>query len=382
MFALNKLKGIAVLLSVSMLVFFAGCGEKTKKVSKESSVNVTVSEVKLQTIEETATYTGELKAGESTSVSAKVSGNVEAIYCEVGDYVNEGDVLLQIDDTDYRTQYNQANAAYQAALSQSKTVVSSAQIEYNNAKTNLENQKVLYESGAISKLAYDAAVTRYDNAKINLDAAVEQSGVGSAKAMLDAAQNSLNYTTIKAPISGYISNKNANVGQMAAPGVEIFSIKKTEKINAQINVTESIISKVTVGAKAKIKVDSVDEEIEGNVTVANPTKNAQTGMYYISISIDNADGILKDGMFADITLTLSDSADTLVVPSDSVIEDEDGKKYVYITDGETAEKIEVTVGIVTEEYTEIIKGVSEGDKVIVTGKEYLSEENNNIKIVK
>jgi len=105
-------------------------------------------------------------------------------------------------------------------------------------------------------------------------------------------------------------------------------------------------------------------------------------MYYISISIDNADGILKDGMFADITLTLSDSADTLVVPSDSVIEDEDGKKYVYITDGETAEKIEVTVGIVTEEYTEIIKGVSEGDKVIVTGKEYLSEENNNIKIVK
>jgi len=379
---LNKLKGIAVLLSVSMLVFFAGCGEKTKKVSKESSVNVTVSEVKLQTIEETATYTGELKAGESTSVSAKVSGNVEAIYCEVGDYVNEGDVLLQIDDTDYRTQYNQANAAYQAALSQSKTVVSSAQIEYNNAKTNLENQKVLYESGAISKLAYDAAVTRYDNAKINLDAAVEQSGVGSAKAMLDAAQNSLNYTTIKAPISGYISNKNANVGQMAAPGVEIFSIKKTEKINAQINVTESIISKVTVGAKAKIKVDSVDEEIEGNVTVANPTKNAQTGMYYISISIDNADGILKDGMFADITLTLSDSADTLVVPSDSVIEDEDGKKYVYITDGETAEKIEVTVGIVTEEYTEIIKGVSEGDKVIVTGKEYLSEENNNIKIVK
>jgi len=382
MFALNKLKGIAVLLSVSMLVFFAGCGEKTKKVSKESSVNVTVSEVKLQTIEETATYTGELKAGESTSVSAKVSGNVEAIYCEVGDYVNEGDVLLQIDDTDYRTQYNQANAAYQAALSQSKTVVSSAQIEYNNAKTNLENQKVLYESGAISKLAYDAAVTRYDNAKINLDAAVEQSGVGSAKAMLDAAQNSLNYTTIKAPISGYISNKNANVGQMAAPGVEIFSIKKTEKINAQINVTESIISKVTVGAKAKIKVDSVDEEIEGNVTVANPTKNAQTGMYYISISIDNADGILKDGMFADITLTLSDSADTLVAPSDSVIEDEDGKKYVYITDGETAEKIEVTVGIVTEEYTEIIKGVSEGDKVIVTGKEYLSEENNNIKIVK
>lgn len=382
MFALNKLKGIAVLLSVSMFVFFAGCGEKTKKVSKDSSVNVTVSEVKLQTIEETATYTGELKAGESTSVSAKVSGNVEAIYCEVGDYVNEGDVLLQIDDTDYRTQYNQANAAYQAALSQSKTVVSSAQIEYNNAKTNLENQKVLYESGAISKLAYDAAVTRYDNAKINLDAAVEQSGVGSAKAMLDAAQNSLNYTTIKAPISGYISNKNANVGQMAAPGVEIFSIKKTEKINAQINVTESIISKVTVGAKAKIKVDSVDEEIEGNVTVANPTKNAQTGMYYISISIDNADGILKDGMFADITLTLSDSADTLVVPSDSVIEDEDGKKYVYITDGETAEKIEVTVGIVTEEYTEIIKGVSEGDKVIVTGKEYLSEENNNIKIVK
>ncbi len=383
MLALNNLKRIAVLLiSISMLISLIGCGEKTKKVSGPAAVNVTVSDVKVQTIEETATYTGELKAAESTSVSAKVSGNIEAVYCEVGDYVNEGDILLQIDNTDYLTQYNQANAAYQSALSQSRTVVSAAQIEYNNAKTNLDNQKVLYDNGAISKLAYDTAVSRFDNAKINLDAAVEQSGVGSAKAMLDAAQNSLSYTTVKAPISGYISSKNANVGQMASPGFEIFSIKKTDVVNAQINVTESVISKVVIGAKAKISVDSIGEIIEGNVTVASPTKNAQTGMYHISISIDNPDGILKDGMFADITLTLSDSVDTLVVPSDSILEGVDGKKYVYITDGATAIKTEVSVGIITEEYTEILKGVNEGDKVIVSGKEYLSDENNEVKIVK
>jgi len=383
MFDLNKLKRIAtVLLSVSMIVSLTGCGEETKKTSGTAAVNVTVVDVKVQTIEETATYTGELKAAESTSVSAKVSGNIQAVYCEVGDYVNEGDMLLQIDSTDYLTQYNQANAAYQSALSQSKMVVNSAQIEYNNAKTNLDNQKVLYDSGAISKLAYDSAVTRFENAKINLDAAIEQSGVGSAKAMLDAAQNSLDYTTLRAPISGYISSKNANVGQMASPGYEMFSIKKTDVVNAQINVTESVISKVAVGAKAEISVDSVGELIEGNVTVASPTKNAQTGMYHISISINNENGTLKDGMFADISLTLSDSVDALVVPSDSILEDEEGKKYVYVTDGKTAQKTEVEVGIITEEYTEILKGVKEGEKVIVSGKEYLSEGNNNIKIVK
>ena len=383
MFKLSNAKKILTFIIVAAVILsVSGCGKPDDVPTGAASTNVTVSEVKTQTIEETATYTGELKAAESTSVSVKVSGVVESVYCEIGDYVSAGDILMQIDKTDYLTQYNQANTAYLSVLSQSKALIDSAQIEYNNAKINCDNQKVLYDNGAISKIAYDSAVTRFENAKINLNSAKEQSGLNSAKAALDAAENSLGYTTVYAPISGYVSTKNANVGQMASPGVEIFSIKNTATVNAQLNVAESVISKVSVGAKAIVNVKSIETSVEGVVKIASPTKNLQTGMYNVSITIDNPEDVLKDGMFADITLTLSDAVDALVIPSDAIMEDESGQKYIFLADDGVAVKKEVVTGIITEEYTEILKGVKEGDKVIVSGKEYLSDENSKIKIVK
>ncbi len=378
--SMNTIKKLtAILLILVMVVVVSSCGKTEKTSSEVSATNVTVAEVKRQTIEDTVTYTGEIKASEHTSVSAKVSGTAKSIFFEVGEYVKEGDVLLQIDNTDYLTQYNQAYAAYTSAMSQSKSAVATAQLEYNNAKINHDNQKVLYDSGAISKVAYDTAVTRFENAKINLNAATEQAGLNGARASLDAAQNALDNTTLRAPISGYISSKNANPGQMVTPGVEVFSIKNTDSVDAQIYVTESIISKINFETKAIIEVSSAEKTLEGVVTTASPTKNTQTGLYDVRITIENSDASLKDGMFADITLTLSDSADALVVPSESVFED--GAKYVYIAENDTAKKVKVTTGITTDEFTEIVSGVKEGDKIIVSGKEYLSDKNNKIKIV-
>lgn len=410
-------KTISSILVLMLAFSVAGCG-KDKKASapkkEDAAVNVTVYEAQKTTIEDNVTYTGEIKASEYTSVSAKASGIAKKVYKDVGDWVNAGDILLEIDDTDYRTQYNQAKASYDSALAQYNSAtnggaqqtklqleaaLNSAKIEYNNAKTNYENQKVLYDSGAVSKSVYDSAVTRYDNAKLNLDTAQNnyditvgvvleetktsaRAGLSGASAALEAATNALSNTVVRAPISGYIASRNANKGQMVSQGVAVFSIKATDTVNAQINVTESVISSVSEGTKACVKVKAVsDDVIEGVVTSLSPVKDAQTGMYLINVEINNASGDLKDGMFADVTLTLTDSADALVIPSESVMEDEDGEKYIYIAKKNIAEKTAVKVGIITDEYTEIISGVSEGDKVVVSGKEYLSEKNNEIKVV-
>lgn len=401
-----------------MLLTLSGCGKGKKTsapVQGDTAVNVSVFETKKKTIEDTVTYTGEIKASAAASISAKASGVAKAVYKEIGDFVSEGDILLIIDDTDYRTQYNQASAAYEAARAQYNSItnggaqqtklqleaaLNSAKIEYNNAKSNYENQKVLYENGAISKSAYDAAVTRYDNAQINFNTAQSnydltigvvleenktsaKASLNSAKVTLEAASNALENTVVRAPISGYIAGRNANKGQMVAQGVEVFSIKATELVEAKINVTEAVISKISLGTKATIGVKAANaENIEGSVTTLSPTKNAQTGMYQVGITIDNFDGILKDGMFADVKLALSVSEKALVIPSEAVLEDEDGKKYVFVADKNTAKRTNIETGIITDEYTQIVKGVKEGDKVVVSGQDYLSEKNNKIKIVK
>ncbi len=411
-------KIIVTALALSLAFSFSGCGKKEPAVSTKptvTAVNVTVKNPERMTIENTVTYTGEIKASESTSVSSKASGVASVVYKEIGDYVTEGEVLLKIDDTDYRTQYNQAQAAYNGAVAQYNSIIngstqqtklqlesalSAAKIEYNNAKTNYDNQKILYENGAVSKAAYDAAVTRFDNAKLNLDTAQNnydltinvvlgetqanaQAAVNTAKVAVEAAQNALNNTTVKAPISGYIASRNANKGQMVAAGVEVFSIKSTQSVEAQINVTEAVITGVSVGTKAVVNVKAAGaENVVGTVTNVSPVKNAQTGMYLVCVAVENEDGIIKDGMFADIELTLNDSVDALVIPSESVLEDKDGTKYVYIASKDEAKRADIVVGIINDEYTEVISGISEKDKVIVSGKDYLSDINNKIRIVK
>ena len=426
---MKKIISTVVLIVLSVSLF--GCGGKAPEKQKkaDTAINVSVQKAERKTIENTVTYTGEIKASESTSVSAKVSGSAKVVYKEVGDYVNEGDVLLQIDDTDYRTQYNQAlsvknqaQAAYNGALAQYNSIIngstkqtklqletalSAATIEYNNAKTNYENQKILYENGAVSKAVYDAAVTRFENAKLNLETAQSnynltvdvvleeskanaQAAVNTAKAALDsatvaieAAQNSLANTTLRAPISGYIATRNANKGQMVPAGVEVFSIKATQSLEAQINVTESIIPNVNIGAKAIINVKAANANgVEGSVTNVSPVKNAQTGLYSVYISIKDETGMVKDGMFADITLTLNDSVDALVIPSEAVLEDKEGTKYVYVANENTAKRADVVVGIINDDFTEIVSGITENDQVVVSGKDYLSETNNKIRIVK
>ena len=408
---------ILILVSVVMMLSFAGCGKKTAPTGKredKTAINVKVETVKETSIAEVAVYTGEVKASESASVSSKASGTAKTVRKEIGDYVEAGEILATIDDTDYRTQYNQAQAAYNQAQAQYNSIINgsaeqtkiqlesalnAAKIEFNNAQTNYNNQKILYENGAISKVAYDAAVTRLENAKLNLETAqknydltvdvVLNENKASAKAALDmasvqlqAAQNALNNTVIKAPISGYIAGRNTNAGQIIAQGVEIFSIKSTNTVDVQVNVTESVISHITAGSAASVSVKAAGaEKIAATVTNVSTAKDLQSGMYKVIVQIDGINSDLKDGMIADVEITLNESAEAIVVSANALLEAEDGTKYVYIADGKNAKKVDVITGITTDDKVEIISGVCVGDKVIVSGKEYLSEKNTAIKIV-
>ena len=105
-------------------------------------------------------------------------------------------------------------------------------------------------------------------------------------------------------------------------------------------------------------------------------------MYLVCVAVENADGKIKDGMFADIKLTLNDSVDALAIPSEAVLEDKDGTKYVYIASENEAKRKNIKTGIISDKFTEVVSGISEKDKVIVSGKDYLSDINNKIRIVK
>lgn len=410
-----KIKISSLVLALILAFSMAGCGDKeAAKETAVAGINVTVDEVIIGNIEEKVSYTGELKASNGSGVSAKVSGTVNFVNAEVGDYVTQGSVLMKIDSTQYSLAYNQALAAYNSAVASYNNVtggsseqaklninqaLANAQLAYDNALQNYNRQKALFDIGAISRVALDSAQTALDNAKIALDTAKSSSNlndtviepqtkasanaaINQAKAALDIAASNVSNCVITAPVSGYITAKNVSLGQMASPGVELFSIKDTNQIDIELSVTESVISSVTTDTKAHIDIKSAGiENMEATVCAVANAKDARTGMYPVKVTFPNADGKIKLGMLADVYLSTGGAESVLTVNSNAIMLSGE-KRYVYVAEGDKAVKKEVTVGASDTQRTQILSGLNEGDKVIVEGKDFISETNNLINIVK
>lgn len=514
-----KNRVITAILTASLLLSVAGCGKKTEEAEPTvDAINVTVQTVGTEYLENTVKYTGELKAAETTSISAKVGARIIAINVDEGDYVNAGDVLAELDPTDLQNAYNSALAGYNSAYASYNSVTTSAtkqattnaknsldaaQLAYDQALSNYNREKELYDSGSAVKLAeqtYNDAVARYnrekelydndtalvaarnavanaqtvfdntqalfdigaasqleldtartnlenskanlatissqrqtsldsaysaminagenlritklnesakldaakntlDNATNALNTAKENIGLTeisnkssietanaaleNARTALNTATNNLNNTKIRALSSGYVASSTAVLGQMATPGVEIFSIKNTNSLIAEIEITESVIPYIHQGTNAIVNVASAGiENVNGIVTLVNPTKNARSGMYTVQVDIANTDGKLNVGMFADVTLSVQEAPEAIAVPNDAIMQEGDGY-YLYTAsaDGTTAQKNKVTIGIESDEMTEILSGINIGDRIIVSGQDYLSDENTAINIV-
>ena len=424
-----KKRIVAGIIASCMIVAFSGCGAakvEEKETDTVAGINVRVSEAFVGDIETTATYTGSLIASDMAYVTSKVSAKIKSIDVELGDWVEEGDVLMILDSSDYEYQLRQAQASYnqaQAGWNSASTALSnvdgmneqskiqleqalgSAKLNYDNAKENFERQTKLYEMGAISLVSYEGAKTAFENAKLAYESAQKnydvvtnvitkgnvtsaQSGVETAEAAMNAASVAMSMareniaaTRITAPISGYVSAKNVALGQFAAAGSPLFTIVNGDDLEAEINVTEAVIPFVKKGGKANVRIGSANIETEGEVSLVNPVKDAMTGMYTVRVSVPNDEGTLKIGMFADITLYTEERAESAVcVPSDAIMQDDTGY-YVFVAESDKAVRRNVVIGVSDGEYTHIQEGVDEGDKVICDGKEYITETNNDINIV-
>lgn len=334
--------------------------------------------------------------------------------------------------TQLKQQVDSAQLAYNTALSNyerekklydNNTNLISARNALSTAETNYTNTQSLFNMGAASRIELDNAKTAYENAQAaltatenNLKANIEsmkasldnaemalntakenyalttnvvtpgniktaKASVDSAKASLDVAQNALNNTNIRATVSGYITSCPVVAGQNIAQGTPAVTIINSNSVNVEINVTESVIAKVTEGTEASISVSSAGiSDMPGTVSEVSPSKDAQTGMYTVKINVPNDDGNLKGGMFADVSLLTESIENVLCVPSNSIISDKTGS-YVYIVNKGEAKKSKLETGAYDDNFTQVLSGVKENDEVITDGKEFITEEKNKVKIV-
>ncbi len=330
----------AIVIVLGFIVFRIMSSMTGTPTEEESLVNVKTALAEKMSINTTSPITGRVEPIEEVSIVPLVSGQITAVYVEIGDKVSKGETLFQIDGTQLLTTYNKAKESL------------------NVAKSTFDRVSVLYEQGAMSYQDYEQAQATYSN----------------AQQTYTAASDSYNNCTLISPINGYVTSKNVAVGGIASSASPAMTVADVSKLKIDTSVSEYIVSDLNVGDSVDIHISTLgDETYKGIIEAISPAPSAGSLTYPIKISISDDTGKIKAGMFAEIRIISSEKEDTLCVPSDCVIM-KNGTSVIVTLDKENIPKYnDVTTGIDNGEYVEILSGIKEGDKIVISGQQYVTE---------
>lgn len=342
--------------------------------------------------------TGKVEPITKVEVKSKASGIVKKLYVEYGDRVKQGQLLAQLDKAEIQAQVDQSRAALLAAQANLK----GAQADYERAKVDAEGPDVpllkraydrnlaMQKSGVVSQSALDDAEKDYEMAVNKQNVARAQVTVLQAKiaqsqaqvaedaANLKQLEEQLSYTDITSPINGLVLSRDVEVGDavssilvLGSSATLVMTIGDTSKVYVKGKVDESDIGRVYLGQPARIKVESFkDKTFNGVVTKISPmgVEKDNVTTFEVRVSIDNATGELKAEMTANAEIILDEHKNVLQIPEGAIIYDKDRNASVEVPDphGKDGQrKVAINIGISNGAKTEVLKGLNEGEQVIL-----------------
>jgi macrolide-specific efflux system membrane fusion protein len=334
---------IAVVLGMFV---FSGGGKKESKIETAIATR--------RDIGSTVIATGIIKpmVGAEVKIGSRISGVVKKLKANIGDYVQAGQIIAELDD-----------AELQAKLNQNVAALNKARADYEYAQLNIERQKSLLQQNFISQQQVDIAETSFKVAEAQLK---------QADANLDFAKVQLSYTKIFATTSGVIASVSTQEGEtvsasLASPTfVSIIDLKRLE-VNAYVDETD--IGKIKVGQEASFTVDTYsDSDFRGKITAIYPKAVIQDNVvnYIVTIQItDFQNKILRPEMTTNVTLYLEMKKNVLTIPTSAIKRDK-GERFVTVIEGDKKVQRKVKIGWNSNGTTEIVNGLKEGEKVVVS----------------
>ena len=305
-------------------------------------------------------YSGVAQAGTETNLSFRVGGIVASVQVRVGQKVVKGASVASLSDDDARLQYEKAQAAEK-----------NTRVQMDTAKANLDRVRGLYENNNV-------ALSEYESAKNNYAAAA--SSYESSKRSADLERSQLTYTKLFAPMDGFITRVNVEKNENVQAGSTVAVLNSAGDFEIAVGLPENIISQVKTGDKTSISFSSIPDEVfAGVVTEVSYAISSETSTYPITVTLESGSERIRPGMAADVTFTFAagQGEQHLAVPANAVAQDQKGN-YVFIV--EPAEdgfgfvrRREVTVGKLTGEGFAVKEGLSEGELVVTSGVNKISD---------
>jgi HlyD family secretion protein len=383
------------LLVLGSAAFFSlkAIGSKPAKIDPEK-----LAKVERIDLARSVVATGKVQPVTQVEIKAKASGIIQKLPVNVGDFVHKGQVLCELDQNDLIPALHQQEAALHVA----QAALRSAQADYKRyeveatgpdvpfLKKDMERARTMFGNGLIAQNArdeaeknYELAVQKQESAKANLGSA--SAAIAKAEAALEQqqaavsiAEENLRNATIVSPIDGVVLSRDSEVGTavssilvLGSSATLIMTVGDLNEVYIKGKVDESDIGKVYLGQPARINVESFkDQKFEGHVTKISPmgAEKDNVTTFEVRVSISNEKHILKAQMTANAEIILDEHKGVLAIPEGAVFYNKDKSTAAELPDPTNEKgfrKVPITTGVSNGAKTEVTKGLTEGQQVIL-----------------
>lgn len=341
-------------------IFMGSCSSDKKKSVQNSDapISVTISQTTAGSAASSATASGKLVAKSTVNVSTRMMGYITAMKAEVGQNVIAGQLLVSINAADIQAKGGQASAN-----------IAQAQANFNIAKKDYERFQNLYKSQSASQKELDDMRARYEMA---------QAGLQAAQQMKNEVNAQYRYTNVTAPISGTITAKYAEQGDLANPGMPLLTIESPSSLQAQVLVSEQNIAMITNGMPVNVTLKSINKTVSGTVSEISKSAANTGGQYMVKVNIHNASNLLP-GMFVNVQFPFKTSgninesfSETMMIPTTALVENGQLTGVYVVSSQNTAILRWLKTGKTVGNQIEILSGLNSKESYIVSsaGKLY------------
>jgi RND family efflux transporter MFP subunit len=326
------------LISAIGIVFLSACGgggsESKTSTTQDAAVLVKVQTVSAQPVEQLTELTGNVEAAMVNQIAPTIPGRIDKILVEVGNRVQKGQLLVQMD----------------------RTNLVQAQLQLANAETELGRVTELFKSGSATQQQFDQLTSQVDVAR-------------------ESVRNLIENTDLHSPIDGVVTARNFDPKNIFGGAQPILTVMQMSPVKVTVSVSEIYFPQVKTGMEVRVKLDVYpDKYFTGRISIIYPTIDPLSRTFRAEVTIQNSDLTVRPGMFARVELNFG-TIDNVVVPDLAVIKQPGSNtRYVFTVENGQARRRELNLGRLIGDRFEVLSGLESGAQVVIAGQSRLLDQ--------
>ncbi len=345
-------------LSLSFLLALSACSSDGREKASSPQVvrNVAVVSARRASVPDYLEVAGTVRSVQTSTIASQMMGNILEIRAREGDRVARGEVLAVIDDAQPRAALERAQAA-QLAAQQEMTAANS---DFRLAEATFKRYQDLYDKKSVSPQEFDEAKARFQGSQARLD--MSRAGLTQVQAGLAQARTSQEYSRVRAPFDGVITEKKIDPGTLASPGMPLFTIEDPHRYRLEASLDESALGQLRMGQAISVRMDVLEADLQGKVTEIVPAADPSTRSFLAKIELP-VNPRLRSGLFGRARIPRGQK-NVVLIPSSAVV----GRgqlQGVYVLDNAQVASLRyVTLGNNAGGQIEVLSGLDGNEQLV------------------